>query len=155
VRGDVSDIFPSELSPRAGLVLMPSWRGTFKLLYAHGFLHPSWYQTFFHDESAILDNRGLKPERADNYELVYQQSVGDVLTLGSSLFYIHGDQLIEQRSVCVAVADAAGSEDCPAGTSPRQQAQNTGSFQSLGGEITLVGRFAGGARFYANYTYAH
>lgn len=156
LRGDVSDTFPSELSPRAGLVLLPSGRATFKLLYAHGFLRPSWYQTFFHDESAILDNRRLKPERADNYEIVYQHGIAEWLSLGSSLFYIHGDQLIEQRSVCVAAGEAkGGSDDCPQGTSARQQAQNGGSFQSLGGELTLVGRFAGGARFYANYTYAH
>jgi iron complex outermembrane receptor protein len=145
-----------ELSPRAGLVLLPYSTGTFKLLYSHGFIHPSWYYVFFNDNISILDNPKLGPERADNYELVYQQEIGEPMLLTTSLFYIHGDQLIDSVVVCVPDATVtAPSPDCPAGQSARTQRQNTKSFQSLGAEIGLTGKFKRGIRMYANYSYAH
>ena len=157
LRGDFSDRYPSELSPRAGLVLFPHGTSTVKLLYAHGFIFPSWYQTFFNDRTSILDNRMLAPERADNYELVFQQQLGKPLLLTASLFYIHGDRLIEQRSVC-AELDKDGRRDdlasCPDETRRRMQSINATSFQSRGGELTLTGRFPFGLRLFANYTLA-
>src|SRR5207249_3916088 len=145
-----------ELSPRAALVLLPYSTGTFKLLYSHGFIHPSWYYTFFNDNSAILDNPKLGPERADNYELVYQQELGEPMLLTTSLFYIHGDSLIGENVVCVPDSNVSNqTPDCPAGQSARTQRQNTKSFQSLGAEIGLTGKFKRGIRMYANYSYAH
>jgi outer membrane receptor protein involved in Fe transport len=162
LRGDFADYFVAnddfsrryQLSPRAGVVLLPYSTGTFKLLYTHGFIHPAWYDVFFNDGVSILDNPKLGPERADNYELVFQQELGAPLLLTTSLFYIHGSDLISQVQVCVPDAMNA-SPDCPAGQSSRVQRQNLNSFQSIGTEIGLTGKFKRGIRMYANYSYAH
>jgi iron complex outermembrane receptor protein len=162
LRGDFANFFLDnddfsrryELSPRAGVVLLPYSSGTFKLLYTHGFIHPAWYDVFFNDQVSILDNPKLGPERADNYELVYQQELGEPMLLTASVFYIHGSDLVSQKSVCVPDA-MAQSPDCPAGQSERTQRQNLDSFQSLGTEIGLTGKFKRGIRMYANYSYAH
>jgi iron complex outermembrane receptor protein len=160
VRGDFSQIFPSAVSPRAGLVLLPHETVTFKLLYAHGFLRPSWYQAFFRDGMSILDNAQLSPEQVDNYEVVYQQKIGRALTFTGSLFYIHGSDLIDTRTVCVdqttgATNNLMGDQVCPAGKYTETQRQNTSSFQSEGAEAGLVGRFTQGTRFYLNYSWTH
>jgi iron complex outermembrane receptor protein len=145
-----------ELSPRAGIVLLPYPSGTFKLLYSHGFVNPSWYDVFFSDGISILGNPKLGPERADNYEFVYQQEIGEPMLLTTSLFYIHGSDLIDEATVCVPDQTVtAPSPDCPAGMSARAQRQNLKSFQSLGTEIGLTGKFKRGIRMYANYSYAH
>jgi iron complex outermembrane receptor protein len=156
LRGDFSDFYPYEFSPRAGLVLLPYSTGTFKLLYSHGFIHPSWYQTFFNDNISILDNPKLGPERADNYELVYQQEITDAVLLTASGFYIHGSELIGEVVVCVPDSTVvAPSPDCPAMQSARTQRQNVNSFQVLGAELGLNGKFRHNIRLYANYSYAH
>ena len=162
LRGDFANFFQSnddfsrrfELSPRAGLVLLPYSSGTFKLLYSHGFIHPAWYDVFFNDQVSILDNPKLGPERADNYELVYQQELGAPMLLTASVFYIHGSDLIGQQTVCVPDA-MMSTPDCPAGQSSRVQRQNQDSFQSIGAEVGLTGKFKRGIRMYANYSYAH
>ena len=155
LRDDIASQFPSELSPRAALVLLPYSSGTFKLLYSHGFIHPSWYDTFFDDKISIAANPNLTPERADNYELVYQQQLGRPVTLTTSFFYIHGDKLIEQQTICVPDPMATAMDPCKDGTSARAQSQNTSSFQSLGAELGIVGRTTGGIRLYANYSFSH
>jgi outer membrane receptor protein involved in Fe transport len=153
LRGDFSSASSSELSPRAGLVLFPWSTGTVKLLYAHGFIHPSWYQVFFNDGTSLVDNRMLGPERADNYELVFQQQLGKPLLLSASGFYIHGQHLIEQQNVCAnGTPVQSGPGAC---TDQRQQFQNTGSFESAGAEVSLTGRLPRGVRLFANYTLAY
>src|SRR5262249_22445087 len=98
----------------------------------------------------------LRPERADNYEIVYQQEIKEPLLLTTSLFYIRGDNLISQNVVCVDdPMMVAPQGDCPVRQSARTQSQNLASFQSIGAELGLVGRFARGIRMYANYSYAH
>ncbi len=164
LRGDFANFFIAnddfsrryELSPRAAIVLLPYETGTFKLLYSHGFILPAWYDVFFSDGISILGNPKLGPERADNYELVYQQEIGAPMLLTTSLFYIHGSDLIDETVVCVPDPTVlAPSPDCPAGQSARTQRQNLQSFQSMGAEIGLTGKFKRGIRMYANYSYAH
>jgi iron complex outermembrane receptor protein len=120
LRGDFADQFPNELSPRAGLVLRPYRTGTFKLLYTHGFIRPSWYFAFFDDGTSILANPALRPERADNFELLWQQDLAPEVALTTSLFTIRGQDLIDQRTVCVpATPETPETPDCPAGESAR------------------------------------
>src|SRR5262249_17133754 len=89
-RGDFSHHFRNEFSPRGGIVWRAYPTGTFKLLYAHGFVHPSWYQAYFVDDVSILDNAKLRAERADNVELVFQQQIAQSVTMTAAAYYMHG-----------------------------------------------------------------
>jgi iron complex outermembrane receptor protein len=154
LRGDFADQFPNELSPRAGLVLRPYRTGTFKLLYTHGFIRPSWYHAFFDDNTAILANPRLRPERADNFELVWQQDLAPEVALTTSLFTIRGNDLIDTTIVCVPeTPEAPATPDCPDGMSARTQRQNLRAFQSVGVEASLTARLKHGIRLYGNYSF--
>jgi len=154
LRGDFADQFPNEFSPRVGVVLRPHRTTTLKLLYTHGFIRPSWYAAFFDDNTSILSNPRLRPERADNFELVWQQDLAPEVALTTSLFTIRGQDLIEQTVVCVpATPDAPATPDCPDGQSARTQSQNLRAFQSVGVEAGLAARLKYGIRLYGNYTF--
>jgi iron complex outermembrane receptor protein len=154
-RGDFASVYPSAVSPRAGLVFLPARHTTLKLLYSHGFIHPAWYESFFNDGYSILDNPKLKPERADNYELVVQQEVSGLVLTGS-FFFIQGSDIIDQKTVCVPETPAApATPDCPAGMSSRTQRDNIASFQSYGVEAGVSGKLKHDIRLYANYSFAH
>jgi len=155
-RGDFSDQFGNEFSPRGGVVWRAYQTGTLKLLYAHGFVHPSWYAAYFVDDVSILDNPKLRAERADNVELVFQQQLGQSVSMTAAGYYMHGSDIIDAVSVCVPeTALAPATPDCPAGQSSREQRQNVTSFDSYGGELGFTGKFKDGSRFYGNYTYSH
>lgn len=156
MRGDFSNLVSYAWSPRAGLVVLPYATGTFKLLYSRGFIRPSWYARFFDDGSAITANPRIGPERADNYELVFQQELRKNINLTASTFYIRGDNLIESGTACVpATSIDSPSPACPMGQAARTQRQNLASFQSLGAEIGINGRAWRNMRFYGNYSYAY
>jgi iron complex outermembrane receptor protein len=155
-RGDFSDQFGNEFSPRGGIVWRAYQSGTFKLLYAHGFVHPAWYQAYFVDDVSILDNAKLRAERADNVELVFQQQIAHQVSMTASAFYMHGTDIIDTVSVCVpATPLAPETPDCPVGQSSREQRQNVSSFDTFGGELGFTGTFKDGSRVYGNYTYSH
>ena len=155
-RGDFSDQFGNEFSPRGGLVWRAYKTGTLKLLYAHGFVHPSWYQAYFVDDQSILDNPKLRAERADNVELVFQQQIAQGVSATAAAYYMHGTDIIDAVTVCVPEnALAPATPDCPANESSRQQRQNVASFDSYGGELSLTGTFRDGSKVYVNYTYSH
>jgi iron complex outermembrane receptor protein len=154
-RGDFASVYPSAVSPRVGLVFLPHKHTTVKLLYSHGFIHPSWYYSFFDDGVSIAANPNLQPERADNYELVVQQEAAGLVLTGS-LFYIHGSDIIEQHTICVPeTAAAPHTDDCPAGQADRAQRFNGASFQSYGAELGVSGKLKHDIRLYANYGWAH
>jgi outer membrane receptor for ferrienterochelin and colicin len=153
-RADLADHYPSEVSPRAALVLLPYPAGTWKLLYNHGFIHPSWYETFFDDRTSVIGNPNLRPERVDHFEIVYQHQIGRAAAVTASLFYIHGADLLEQRTVCLAddgtIGPAAGCA-----TKMPKQTQNARSFQSAGAELGISARLLDTGRLYANWSWAH
>lgn len=153
-RGDFSNKNPAAISPRAGIVLLPHPTTTFKLLYSRGFVFPSWYGLYFRDETTILDNPGLKPEQADNFELVYQQQLGAPLALTASVYYIQGRDLIQSQVVCYRDRMLGlDLESCPDPADQRTQRRNGASFQSFGAEVGLSGRFKNGARTFVNYSF--
>ncbi len=156
LRGDFSNLVTYAFSPRAGLVLLPYPTGTFKLLYSRGFIRPSWYARFFEDGTAIVANPRIGPERADNYELVFQQELRKNINLTASTFYIRGDNLIESGIACVpATPIDVQTPECPAGQAARTQRQNLNFFQSIGAELGITGRVWRNLRFYANYSFAY
>src|SRR6185312_8883511 len=155
-RGDFSDQFGNEFSPRGGVVWRPYKTGTLKAVYGHGFVHPSWYAAYFADHVSILDNPKLRAERADNVELIFQQQIAQGMSMTASAYYMHGTDIIDAVTVCVPeTALAPATPDCPAGQSSRLQRQNVTSFDSYGGEVGFTGTFKDGSRIYANYSYTH
>ena len=155
-RGDFSDQFGNEFSPRGGVVWRPYKTGTLKAVYGHGFVHPSWYAAYFADDVSILDNPKLRAERADNVELIFQQQIAQGMSMTASAYYMHGTDIIDAVTVCVPeTALAPATPDCPAGQSSRLQRQNVTSFDSYGGEVGFTGTFKDGSRVYGNYTYEH
>jgi iron complex outermembrane receptor protein len=154
LRGDFADRFNNEVSPRASLVIHPYESGAIKLLYAHGFVHPAWYEAFFDDKISILANTALRPERVDHYELVLEQDIAPV-TLTGSVFFLRARDLIEAVYVCVPATELApATPDCPADMASRVQRQNVREIDSLGSEIGLKAKLRIGTRLFANYSYA-
>lgn len=154
LRGDFNDVFQSEVSPRAALILQPYPSGTYKFIYSHGFVNPNPYFAFFDDGIDIARNEALRPERADNYEVIYQHAVGKIGAVSASLFYSRYRDLVVQNTICVPDPESEGSGPCPAGEDDREQSQNLLSMSSYGlelmAEVTLTSRL----RTYLNYTYA-
>lgn len=150
VRGDFNDAFRSEVSPRAALIAQPYAAGTYKLVYSHGFINPSIYNAFYDDGISIASNPDLRPERADNYEAIYQHALGRVGALSGSAFYSRYTDLLEQRTICTDPAAPAAA--CPL-ASQREQFQNVLSFSSYGFELMAEANLSA-LRLYGNYTYA-
>jgi iron complex outermembrane receptor protein len=151
VRGDFNDAFKSEVSPRAALIAQPYAAGTYKFVYSHGFINPSVYNAFFDDQISIAQNPDLRPERADNYEVIYQHAIGRSGAVSASGFYSRYRDLLVQQSICT-------DENLPVVICPdadrRQQFQNVLSVSSYGLEVMAEAQLGNHLRGYANYTYA-
>src|SRR5262249_27710017 len=60
--------------PRAALIYQPSNRNTFKFLFGRAFRNPSAYEMFFDDGGvSAVRNPGLRPEKANTYEVAYER----------------------------------------------------------------------------------
>ncbi len=151
VRGDFNDVFRSEVSPRAALIAQPYAAGTYKLVYSHGFINPSIYNAFYDDGISIASNPNLRPERADNYEAIYQHAIGRVGAVSGSAFYSRYRDLLEQQTICTDTALPAVI--CPL-ESQREQFQNVLAVSSYGLELMAEANIASALRVYGNYTYA-
>lgn len=91
----------SEWVPQAGIVVRPIETGEIKAMASKGFRNPTMREMYLYPPS----NTDLEPERLWNYELSWKHRLSSVggdlqsLTYGANLFYIKGDNMIQQQQV--------------------------------------------------------
>ena len=120
------------LNPRVGLIYSPWDKGTFKLLYGQAFRAPS-VNEIYGPWGTNSPSAGLKPERIQTYEAVYEQHLPHNLRLTLSGYYYHIDDLISP--------DAAGLTYV-----------NVDKVNTKGVETELEWRHATGVRLRAGYS---
>lgn len=135
VRLEHSSQFGNEWVPQAGFILRPLSASRVKFSYSRGFRSPNIRELYMYGPR----NAELQPESMDNFEVELRQWLLDGrLNAGLALYYINGDNLIQQ----VMVDGAARN-------------MNTGSFINKGFEIDATYRLDDDWTFTANYAYLH
>jgi iron complex outermembrane receptor protein len=98
VRLDHDNAFGSNLSPRAGLVFLPTPRSTLKLLYGQAFRAPNSYELFYYPTMRD-EGFSLEPERITASEVVWEQNLGAYFRTELSAFHYDAHGLVEQRKL--------------------------------------------------------
>ena len=125
------------ITPRLAMIITPTHRTTFKLLYGEAFRAPSAYEAELSDETYVR-NPDLRPERARTAELVWQQRVHAGLLFSTSVFQYRMDGLIDLTT------DATTNDYIY---------RNVGSARARGVETGFDARLGSATSAYANYTY--
>jgi iron complex outermembrane receptor protein len=89
VRLDYSTRFGYSTNPRLALVSAPFETTALKLLYGQAYLEPTPYQVYSalsDRDSLLFPNGGLKPEKLQSLELVWEQRIGRRLRLTTGAF---------------------------------------------------------------------
>ena len=95
IRLDHHSITGTEWVPQAGIVVRPIATGEIKAMASKGFRNPTMREMYLYPPS----NTDLEPERIWNYELSWKHRLEDGLTYGVNLFYLKGDNMIQQMQV--------------------------------------------------------
>jgi iron complex outermembrane receptor protein len=119
------------------MIITPTHRTTFKLLYGRAFRAPSAYEAG-HSGESYERNSDLRPERARTAELIWQQRVNAGLLFSTSVFQYRMDGLIDLTTD--AITDA-------------YIYRNVGSARARGVETGFDARLGSATSAYANYTY--
>jgi iron complex outermembrane receptor protein len=96
LRYDHFETFSGATNPRFALIYNPFEKTTLKLLYGSAFRAPNFYELYYRDGITMKPNPGLKPEKIDTYELIYEQYFGNHLRWTSSIFYNKIKNLVTQ-----------------------------------------------------------
>ena len=94
IRLDHHSITGSEWVPQAGVVIRPVETGEIKAMASKGFRNPTMREMYLYPPS----NTDLEPECLWNYELSWKHRLSS-FTYGANLFYIKGDNMIQQQQV--------------------------------------------------------
>jgi iron complex outermembrane receptor protein len=138
VRYDYFTTFGDTVNPRAALIYSPWTNSTFKAIYGQAFRAPNANELLY-TAPGYSSNPNLKPETVHSYELVYEQKLDSHLGLTTSLFYDDIADLITFQT------DSTGTNVIFG---------NLSGATTKGVELELEGRWAGGWRGCASYTYA-
>jgi outer membrane receptor for ferrienterochelin and colicins len=128
-----SDSFGGTFNPRMGLILSPTLRSTFKLLYGEAFRAPSVYERYYY--AASPGYRPLEPETIRTYEVVFEQYLGLRDRLNLSVYRYDVADLITQQ------ADGAGE----------LYFANLSRVAANGAEVEFERRYESGALVRASY----
>ena len=133
-RVDYHNITGTEFVPQAGVVVRPIEDGEIKAMASKGFRNPTMREMYLYPPS----NTDLEPERLWNYELSWNHRLEDGTVYGVNVFYLKGDNLIQQEPV-----------------DGKQRLVNTGEIENWGMEAEL--KYPIGPYFYvrANTSYLH
>jgi len=133
-RVDYHNIAGTEFVPQAGVVVRPIEAGEIKAMASKGFRNPTMREMYLYPPS----NTDLEPERLWNYELSWNHRLEDGTIYGVNVFYLKGDNLIQQMPV-----------------DGKQRLVNTGEIENWGMEAEL--KYPIGPYFYvrANTSYLH
>ena len=138
VRYDHFSTFGDTVNPRAALIYSPWTNSTFKAIYGQAFRAPNANELLY-TAPGYSANPHLDPETIHSYELVFEQGLGPHFRLTSSLFYDDISHLISFQTDSTGTNVIFGNLD---GATVR------------GAEFELEGKWAGGWRGLASYTYA-
>ena len=92
LRWDHHSLSGSEWVPQLGVVFRPMDSGQLKAMVSKGFRNPSVRELYLYRPA----NEELKAERLWNYELSWRHAPLTDLTYGMNLYYIKGDNIIQQ-----------------------------------------------------------
>ena len=95
VRHDHVSTFGGTTNPRLAAVITPVKNGTLKLLYGQAFRAPTVYEMHY-ETFGVLSNPGLRPEKIDTYELVYEHAFSGGLRATVGRYTYHIRDLITQ-----------------------------------------------------------
>ena len=93
-RVDHHSITGTEFVPQGGIVIRPVETGEIKAMASKGFRNPTMREMYLYPPS----NTDLEPERLWNYELSWKHRLSN-FTYGANLYYIKGDNMIQQQQV--------------------------------------------------------
>jgi outer membrane receptor protein involved in Fe transport len=126
-------------NPRLAIIVTPTGKTTFKLLYGSAFRIPSMYELEYDDPVyGQKKNEALSPERVRSLEAVVEQRLTRDTFLVFSAYKINATQLID------AVIDPADG---------LVQYQNAGAAKSQGFEVEMNMRRKEGLWAYGSYSY--
>lgn len=92
IRYDHHSVTGSEWIPQAGIAIRPMHNGTLKLMAGKGFRNPTMKEMYLYAPA----NEELQPERLQNYEISWKQSLLDNrLRYALNLFYIDAKNIIQ------------------------------------------------------------
>lgn len=136
IRLEHSSQFGNEWIPQAGFVLHPFSHNRIKFSYGKGFRSPNIRELYMYAPR----NANLRPERLNNVEVELRQwFLDNRLNIGMALYYINGDNLIQQ----VTASDGTAKN------------MNTGKFINKGFELDANLKLNHEWSFTANYAYLH
>jgi len=142
VRYDHYDSFGGTTNPRLALIYQPAEGSALKLLYGNAFRAPNAYELYYDDRQNNLANPGLKPEKIQTYELIYEQYFHEHYRSSLSGFYYRVHDLITSEPV-----DPLNPKDSPT------RYVNVDSIDARGVELELEGKWQGGLEGKVSYTY--
>ena len=96
LRFDRSWLKGNALSPRVAVIYKPSASTDLKLMYGHGFRHPSSYDMFYDDGITQIGNPSLRSESTDTYEVDIEHTFGRRLRASASAYHDTVNNLVEQ-----------------------------------------------------------
>lgn len=132
IRLDHHQINGSEWIPQLGASFTPSATTVLKAIVSKGFRNPTIREMYMFPPQ----NPDLKPERLMNYEIsLLQMLMDNRLSLGVNLFYIKGDNMIQQPQPNIG------------------QWVNIGEVENKGFEFSASYQAMPNLRFSANYSY--
>ncbi len=135
LRIDHHSIVGTEWIPQGGLVFHAPGNGEAKISVGKGFRNPTMREMYLYPPS----NTELAPERIVTYEVAWSQHLpGNRLSYGVNVFYLTGDNMIQQQMV---------------DGKPRNV--NTGELEHCGAEATLDYRINGQWDVTTNHSYLH
>lgn len=142
VRYDHYGSFGGTTNPRLALIYQPGPGAALKLLYGNAFRAPNAYELYYDDRENNLANPGLKPERIQTYEAIYEQYFREHYRSSLSGFYYRVHDLITSEP-----ADPLNPKDSPT------RYVNVDSIDARGVEMELEGKWQGGLEGKVSYTY--
>ncbi|HET7791188.1 MAG TPA: TonB-dependent receptor [Gemmatimonadales bacterium] len=138
LRHDHYDTFGGTTNPRIAVVYDASSAATFKLLYGRAFRAPNAYELDYQDGGLSMKTpTGLKPERLESYEAVFESEPLRDLRFTATAFVLHLNDLVTQ------VQDSTDS---------LLVYRNLGRAQSEGLELEADARFPGGSEVGVSFT---
>lgn len=139
LRFDRYTTFGSTVNPRIALIADPREGTTVKFLYGRAFRAPSAYELYYHDGNVSQKAPvAIDPETIDTYELVVEQTLGEILRATASGYYYKVRDLINLE---IDPGDGL------------LVFRNLGSVTSAGGSVELQGKWGNGLQGRASYSY--
>ena len=125
--------YGTQATPQYGISFIPNDKSSLKLSGGRAYRNPSVLDLFLFPPA----NSELEPEESINFELAWNQDIGQNFTSEASIFYMEGENMIQ------IVPQAAGP--------PKRL--NTGAFEQWGLELSAKLQLGQSFQLSSNYTY--